>query len=194
LQAGISKEFFMANVISICGSLRKGSYNHMLQNLLPGLAPAGMTIKLAPSFADFPIYNADVQAQGFPAPVNTLADAIRAADGVIIVTPEYNFSTPGGLKNALDWLSRLKEQPFIGKPVAIQSCSQGPGGARMQYHLRQTMIFLDAFTLNKPEIFVGNCASKFNDKGELTDETTRNFVKQQLEAFAKHVARFAPKG
>ncbi len=185
----------MTNVITICGSLRKGSFNHMLMNALPALAPAGMTLKVAPSFADFPIYNADVQAQGFPAPVNALADAIRAADGVIVVTPEYNFSTPGGLKNALDWVSRLKDQPFVGKPVALQSCSQGPvGGARMQYHLRQTMIFLDAFTLNKPEIFVGNCASKFNDKGELTDETTRNFVKQQLEAFAKFIPRVAAKG
>ncbi len=184
----------MANVLTICGSLRKGSFNHMLLDVLPSLAPAGMSIKQAPSFAEFPIYNADIQAQGFPVPVNALADAIRAADGVIIVTPEYNFSTPGGLKNALDWLSRLKEQPFVGKPVALQSCSQGPvGGARMQYHLRQTMIFLDAFTLNKPEIFVGNCASKFNDKGELSDETTRNFVKQQLEAFAKYIPRVAAK-
>jgi chromate reductase len=185
----------MANVITICGSLRKGSYNRMLMNLLPSLAPAGTSLKLAPSFADFPIYNADVQEKGFPASVTALADAVRAADGVIIVTPEYNFSTPGGLKNALDWVSRIKDQPFAGKPVALQSCSQGPvGGARMQYHLRQTMIFLDAFTLNKPEIFVGNCASKFNDKGELTDETTRNFVKQQLEAFAKYIARLSAKG
>lgn len=184
----------MANVLTICGSLRKGSYNHMLMNALPALAPAGMNLKVAPSFGDFPLYNADIQAQGFPAPVNALADAIRASDGVIIVTPEYNFSTPGALKNALDWVSRLKEQPFVGKPVALQSCSQGPvGGARMQYHLRQTMIFLDAFTLNKPEIFVGNCASKFNDKGELTDETTRNFVKQQLEAFGKYIAKIGGK-
>jgi chromate reductase len=184
----------MANVIAICGILRKGSYNHMLMNLLPGLAPAGMTIKPAPSFAEMPIYNADIQAQGFPAPVNVFADAIRAADGVIIVTPEYNFSIPGGLKNALDWVSRLKEQPFIYKPIAIQSCSPGPvGGTRMQYHLRQLFVGLDGLPMTKPEIFVTNCASKFNDKGELTDETTRNFVKQQLETFAKFIARVSPK-
>lgn len=185
----------MANVISICGSLRKGSYNHMLMNLLPSFAPGGMTIKPAPSFADIPIYNADIQDKGFPAPVTALADAIRAAGGVIIVTPEYNFSIPGGLKNAVDWLSRIKDQPFVGKPVAIQSCSQGPvGGARMQYHLRQALVGLEAMLLPKPEIFVGNCASKFNDKGELTDETTRNFIKQQLEAFSKYIERVTPKG
>jgi len=103
------------NVISICGSLRKGSYNAMVQRLLPSLAPDGMTIKPAPSFADFPLYNADIQnSTGFPAPVNTLADAIRAADGVIFCTPEYNFSIPGGLKNAIDWVSRLQNQPFAG--------------------------------------------------------------------------------
>ena len=180
------------NVIAICGSLRKGSYNRMLSNAQPALAPADMAIRPAPSFADFPLYNADIQTgQGFPAPVNSLADAIRGADGVIIVTPEYNFSIPGGLKNALDWLSRLKEQPLVGKPVAIQSASPGPvGGARMQYHLRQSLVFLDAITLNKPEIFVANCASKFDDQtGALKDETSINFVRQQLEAFAKFIRR-----
>ena len=108
------------NVLSICGSLRKGSYNAMVQRALPALAPEGMTIKAAPSFAEFPLYNTDIQnSTGFPAPVNVLADAIRAADGVIFCTPEYNFSIPGGLKNAIDWVSRLPNQPFAGKPVAL---------------------------------------------------------------------------
>src|SRR2546421_5327545 len=184
------------NIVSICGSLRKGSYNAMVQRALPGLAPAGMTLTPAPSFADFPIYNADIQnSTGFPQPVTALADAIRAADGVIFCTPEYNFSIPGGLKNAIDWVSRLQNQPFAGKPVALQSASPGPvGGARVQYDLRKAMMFLDAFTLNKPEIFIGNCASKFEEKtGELKDETTRGFIKQQLAAFAAFIARVAPK-
>jgi len=185
------------NVVSICGSLRKGSFNRMVMNLLPGLAPAGMTIKEAPSFAEFPLYNADIQnSTGFPSAVNALADAIRAADGVIFNTPEYNFSLPGGLKNALDWVSRLKDQPFAGKPIAIQSASPGPvGGARVQYDLRKMMVFLDAFTMNKPEIFVGSCASRFDEKtGEIKDEATRGFVKQQLEAFATFIDRFGRKG
>ena len=184
------------NVISICGSLRKGSFNRMLMNSLPGFAPAGMIIKEAPSFTEFPLYNADVQnSAGFPAPVNTLAEAVRAADGVIVVTPEYNFSTPGGLKNALDWVSRVPNQPFAGKPVALQSAAPGPvGGARVQYDLRKSLVFLDALTLNKPEIFVGNCASKIDEKtGEIKDEATRNFIKQQLESFAKFIEKYGKK-
>src|SRR5215467_13979908 len=170
------------NVVSICGSLRKGSFNAMVQRLLPSLAPDGMSIKPAPSFADFPLYSADIQnTTGFPADVNTLADAISAADGVIFCTPEYNFSLPGGLKNAIDWVSRLPNQPFAGKPIAIQSASPGPlGGARVQYDLRRMMVFLDALTLNKPEVFIGSCASRFDEKtGEIKDEATVGFIKQQ---------------
>lgn len=182
----------MANIVSICGSLRKGSYNRMLMQTLPELAPPGLSIVEAPSFAAFPLYNADVQAAtGFPAQVTALADAIRAADGVVFCTPEYNFSMPGGLKNAIDWVSRLPNQPFAGKPIAIQSASPGQlGGGRVQYELRRTMVFLDALTLNKPEIFIGSCAPKFDDKtGTLTDETARGLVTQQLAAFAKFIDR-----
>jgi chromate reductase, NAD(P)H dehydrogenase (quinone) len=185
------------NVVSICGSLRKGSYNGILQRALPALAPEGMTITPAPSFAEFPLYNADIQnSSGFPAPVHVLADAIRAADGVIFCTPEYNFSIPGALKNAIDWVSRLPNQPFAGKPVALQSASPGPvGGARVQYDLRKSMMFLDAFTLNKPEIFIGNCASRLDETtGEIKDEATRGFIKQQLAAFATLITRVTPKG
>jgi len=185
------------NVITICGSLRKGSYNAVVQRALPALAPAGLVLEEAPSFAAFPLYNADLQsATGFPDPVVALADAIRAADGVIIVTPEYNFSIPGGLKNAIDWVSRLPNQPFAGKPIALQSASPGPvGGARVQYDLRRAMVFLDAFVLNKPEIFIGGCAAKIDEKtGELKDETTRNFIKQQLAAMVKFIEHLAPRG
>src|SRR4051795_1652423 len=191
-----TKESFMPNIISICGSLRKGSYNRMVMTALPKLAPEGMTIKPAPSFAEFPLYNADIQnSTGFPAPVNTLADAIRAADGVIFCTPEYNFGIPGGLKNAIDWVSRLPNQPFAGKPVALQSASPGPlGGGRVQYDMRRAMVFLDAFTLNKPEIFIGNCASKLDEKtGEIKDEATRGFIKQQLASFVTYIARVSSK-
>jgi chromate reductase len=186
----------VANIVSICGSLRKGSFNRMLLSALPGLAPAGLSIKEAPPFAGLPLYNADIQnTSGFPAAATALADAIRAADGVVFCTPEYNFGLPGGLKNAIDWVSRLKDQPFAGKPVAIQSASPGPlGGGRVQYELRRSLVFLDALALNKPEIFVGSCAAKFDEtSGALKDETTRNFVKQQLEAFATFIARHGGK-
>src|SRR5271166_5773855 len=183
----------MANVISICGSLRKGSYNRMVMKLLPGLAPPGLAIKEAPTFAEFPLYNADVQDS--PAPVHALADAIGAADGVIFNSPEYNFSMPGGLKNAIDWVSRVPNQPFAGKPVALQSAANGSlGGGRMQYDLRRSMIFLDAVTLNKPEIFIGNCAQKIDAAtGKITDQQTIGFITQQLAAFAKFIERMAPK-
>jgi chromate reductase len=183
----------VANVVSICGSLRKGSYNRMLMQALPELAPPGMSISEAPQFAGFPLYNADVQpATGFPAAVTALADAIRGADGVIFCTPEYNFSLPGGLKNAIDWVSRLPDQPFAGKPIAIQSASPGLlGGGRVQYDLRRMLVFLDAMTLNTPEIFVGSCASRFDERtGTLTDAATRDFVKQQLAAFATFIERY----
>ena len=165
-------------------------------NALPSLAPEGMHIEEAPPYREFPLYNADIQSSsGFPAAVIGLADAIRAAEGVIFVTPEYNFGIPGALKNAIDWLSRPQNQPFAGKPIALQSASPGPlGGARVQYDLRRAMIFLDALTLNKPEIFIGNCMQRIDEEtGQITDETTRNFIKQQLAAFATFIARHGGK-
>jgi chromate reductase len=184
------------NVITICGSLRKGSYNRMVMNLLPGWAPANLKISEAPPFAEFPLYNADIQnSSSFPAPVQTLADAIRAADGVIFVSPEYNYSIPGGLKNAIDWVSRLPNQPFANKPVTIISAAAGIlGGGRMQYDLRRCMIFLDALTMNKPEVFIGGAMQKFDEKsGQLKDEQAVGFIKQQLAAFAKFIEQHGGK-
>jgi len=178
------------HVVTLCGSLRKDSWNRKVMEALPGLAPDGMQIAEAPPFRDFPPYDADVQnSSGFPNGVTALGDAIRDADGVIIVTPEYNFSIPGALKNAIDWVSRLDKQPFAGKPVALQSAAPGPvGGARMQYDLRRSMVFLDALTLNKPEIFIGFCAERIDaETGQITDDNTRGFIEKQLAAFADFI-------
>jgi chromate reductase len=178
------------NILSICGSLRKNSFNAALQRALPSLAPAGMKISPAPLWRDFPVYNFDdQQAGGFPAPVTAWADAIRAADGVIIVSPEYNWTIPGGLKNAIDWTSRMKDDPFNGKPCAIQSCAGGLlGGARMQYHLRQCLTSVEAVILIRPEVFVNFSAKKFAEGTlELADQATKDMVKLQLEAFEKFV-------
>jgi chromate reductase, NAD(P)H dehydrogenase (quinone) len=184
------------NVVSICGSLRKGSYNRIVMNTLQGFAPDGMRVAEAPSFAEFPLYNADIQnSTGFPAPVQTMAEAIRAADGVIFVSPEYNYGIPGGLKNAIDWVSRLPDQPFANKPIAMISASAGIlGGGRMQYDLRRCMIFLDALTMNKPEIFIGNVSQKIDEKtGQIKDEQAVGFIKTQLAAFAKFIAQHGVK-
>lgn len=184
------------NIVTICGSLRKASYNRMVMNALPSLAPEGMRLSEAPPYHEFPLYNADIQASsGIPEAVRRLADAIRAADGVIIVTPEYNFGMPGGLKNAIDWVSRLPNQPFAGKPVALQSASPGPlGGARVQYNIRKTMVFLDALTLNRPEIFIGNCTQRIDEKtGQITDAATQEFIRQQLAAFKSFIGLYGGK-
>jgi chromate reductase, NAD(P)H dehydrogenase (quinone) len=180
------------NATTICGSLRKGSINAMLANSLPALAPPTMTITAAPSVGTLPLYNLDLQQEhGFPAAALALCDAIRTADGVIFVTPEYNFSIPGLLKNAIDWVSRVPNQPFAGKPVAIQSASPSAlGGGRGQYHLRQILVFLDAHVFNRPEIMVTFANTKIDAaKGEITDEPTREIIRQQLAGFAKFIHR-----
>jgi chromate reductase len=124
-----------------------------------------------------------------------MADAIRAADGVIFVSPEYNYSIPGALKNAIDLVSRLPNQPFAGKPVAIISAAAGIlGGGRMQYDLRRCMIFVDALTMNKPEIFIGNASQRIDEKtGQIKDEQAIGFIKQLLAAFAKFIVQHGPK-
>jgi chromate reductase, NAD(P)H dehydrogenase (quinone) len=184
------------SVICICGSLRKGSYNRMVMNALPALAPSNMKLPESPPLAEFPLYNVDThEANGVPAAVQKLVDAIRAADGVLFISPEYNFSIPGGLKNAIDWLSRVKDQPFAGKPVAIQSAAGGPlGGGRMQYDLRRSMLFLNAPTLIKPEIFIGNVSTRIDARtGQITDQQAVGLIKQQLEAFAKFIEEHVAK-
>ena len=180
----------MANVLAMCGSLRKGSFNRQLMNASIGLAPAGMTIKEGPSFAKFPIYNFDdQQATGFPKEVDALNDAIKAADGVLFVSAEYNWSVPGGLKNAIDWISRYKEVSFKDKPVCIQSAAPGLlGGSRMQYHLRMVMQSIDAQLFGKPEVIVNMAANKFAD-GALKDQAAIDLIKQQLAAFGKFIDR-----
>jgi len=178
------------NVLVICGSLRKGSYNAALARALPALAPEGMHLTDAPRVDTMPHYNYDDQAAtGFPSSVTAFADAIRAADGVIIVSPEYNWTIPGTLKNAIDWVSRMKEQPFKDKPVALQSASGALlGGSRMQYHLRMVMQSIDAQIFGKPEVIVNMAASKFAD-GKLTDQGAIDLIKQQLAAFGKFIDR-----
>ena len=147
------------------------------------LAPEGMLI--TPASIDLPLYNEDIHEQGDPAEVIKLKGQITKADAVLIVTPEYNYSVPGVLKNAIDWVSRPPEQPFSGKPVAIMGASPGKfGTARAQYHLRQTFVCLNAAVLNKPEVMVGGVMGVFDDNGKMTDHATREHVAKQLVALA----------
>jgi chromate reductase len=167
-------------VLGICGSLRQGSYNAMALRAAQKLAPAGITVDIA-DIAAIPMFNDDLRAAGEPQAVADLKARVRAADAVLLVSPEYNFSVPGVLKNTLDWMSRPPEPPFEGKVVAIMGASGGPlGTARGQYHLRQVLVYMNTFTVNKPEVFIGAAQTKFNAQGELTDEATAKFIKDLL--------------
>jgi chromate reductase len=179
-------------VLGICGSLRKASLNMAALRACSELLPQGMTLEIA-SIADIPMYNQDVFDAGMPEPVKRLRGAIAAADGLLLASPEYNFSVPAPLKNAIDWGSRAPNQVFQDKPVAIFSCAPGPlGGARVQYDLRRILSQIWAFPLPRPEVFIGNAPSKFSD-GKLTDETTRKFLTELLLGFKDWIVRMQKK-
>jgi len=158
-------------LVAFCGSLRKASFNRMALNAFAERLPAGASLQTI-EIGDWPLYDADVQAKGFPAPVQAAQQAMLAADGIVLVSPEYNYGPSGVLKNAIDWLSRTTPQPFAAKPVAIFGASGGLlGTARAQYQLRQAMVFLDGRPVNKPEVMIGQAQNKFTD-GKLADEPT----------------------
>lgn len=176
------------DIVGLCGSLRAASFNRMAINLAAECMPATMKLDLV-EWREVPVFDGDVFAKGLPPPVASLRERIRRADGVLIVTPEFNFSVPGGLKNVLDWLSRGEDQPWAFKPVAIASASPGPlGGARMQYDLRKILLYLNAQVLSKPEVFIGMAHTKFEvATGRCTDEVTRKFVTDQMAAFERWI-------
>jgi chromate reductase len=161
----------------------------MLLRTAQQLAPAALEIHEV-GWQQVPPFNADLLAQGMPEQVARIAAEIAGADGVLIVSPEYNFSMPGMFKNLLDWISRCDPQPLANKPVAIASAATGMlGGARMQYELRKTLLFVNADVLVKPEVFVGMAAQKFDAEGRCTDEGTMNAVQTQLLAFEQLIRK-----
>jgi chromate reductase len=171
-------------ILAIAGSLREKSYNRGLLRAVRDHAPAGVAIEEA-EIGDFPLYNADVEAAGFPEAVLRVGRQAAAAEAVLFVTPEYNYSVPGVLKNAIDWVSRLPDKPFAGKPAAVMGASPGNlGTARAQYHLRQIGVFLDLRFLNKPEVMVGQAAQKFDAHGNLTDSDTLSRAEALVSALA----------
>jgi chromate reductase len=158
-------------LVAFCGSLRKASFNRMALNAFVERLPAGVTAKTV-EIGDWPLYNADIQAKGFPEPVQAAQKLMLEGDGIVFACPEYNYGPSGVLKNAIDWLSRTTPQPFAAKPVAMFGASGGVlGTARAQYQLRQIMVFLDGRPVNKPEVMIGQAQNRFAD-GKLTDEAT----------------------
>jgi chromate reductase, NAD(P)H dehydrogenase (quinone) len=181
------------HVLGISGSLRKASYNTAALRAAQELAPAGMTIEIA-DLSEIPIYNDDVRVQGYPPAVQRFRERIAAADALLFVTPEYNYSMSGVLKNAIDWGSRPPNQPFDGKPVAIMGASGGVlGTARAQYHLRQMCVFLNMFPVNKPEVMIPQAQNRFDAQGNLTDETAKGLIKQLLESMQAWTLRLKQK-
>ncbi len=170
------------NILGFAGSLRKGSYNRALLRAAVELAPAGCKIESF-DLAGIPPVNQDLERTP-PDIVATFKTKIRAADAILIVTPEYNYSIPGVLKNAIDWASRpYGDNAFEGKPVAMMSASIGMmGGGRAQYHLRQSFVFLNMFAVNRPEVMVPFADKKFDQNGRLTDEQSRKLIVGLLEA------------
>lgn len=182
LDAGYARRVSVT-VLPLLGSLRAESLNRRLLAAARELAPEDLHLLPEPDLRPFPPYDDDERlAHGLPGPVARVREAIRAADAVLVVSPEYNYSLPGFLKNALDWISRGEDQPFRGKPVGIMGASPGPvGTARMQHHLRQVLVFLEAHPLNRPEVMVGLAGTRFDEAGRLADETTAGFVRVYLE-------------
>jgi len=180
-------------ILGIAGSLRKGSYNQAALRAALELVPEGAEIDIY-DIDGFPGFNQDLD-QSPPEKVVEFKQKIREADAILISSPEYNYSIPGVLKNAIDWASRpYGDSAWDGKPAAIMGASPGTvGTARMQYHLRQVMVFLNMFPLNKPEVMIGHCADKFDANGVLTDENTKEFMRKMLQALVDWTVRLKGK-
>ncbi len=177
------------HILGISGSLRKASFNRAVLRAAQQLTPGSTMIALA-DISAIPMYNDDVREQGLPPSVVSLVEQIATADAVLIATPEYNYTIPGVLKNAIDWVSKAPNQPFRHKPVAIMGASMGAvGTARAQYDLRKVFVFLDAHVLNQPEIMVAAAHTRFDAEGHLTDETTRKLIKEQIVALKEWAMR-----
>lgn len=177
-------------IVAFAGSLRRGSFNRALLNAARELAPERMTIEPM-EIAGLPFYNADVEAEGDPSAVVEFKAAIRAADGVLIATPEYNEGLPGLLTNAIDWASRLPgSAPLTGKPVAMMGASPSPvGTARAQAHLRQMLGHTHARVLPPPELLVAAAHERFDAGLRLTHEGSRRVLAGLLERFARWIER-----
>ncbi len=177
------------HVLGFAGSLRHGSYNRGLLRAAAGVLPEGMTLEVF-DLAPIPLYNADVEEQGFPEPVQRFKDRIAAADALLIATPEYNYSIPGVLKNAIDWASRPPDtSPLNGKPMAMMGAGGMMGTSRAQYHLRQVAVAVNMLALAKPEFFVQRAGHKFDAEGNLTDQSSLDYLRALLAALADWTRR-----
>ena len=178
-------------ILGIAGSLRRDSYNRATLRAATELAPDGAAIETF-ELDDIPGFNQD-EEQNPPAKIVELKRRVREADAILFVTPEYNYSIPGVLKNAIDWASRpYGDSAWNGKPAAMMGASVGAiGTARAQYHLRQMMVFLNMFPINQPEVMIANAADRFDAQGNLTDDATKEFIRQLLQSLVDWTRRIS---
>ncbi|MBO9516473.1 MAG: NAD(P)H-dependent oxidoreductase [Porphyrobacter sp.] len=179
-------------VLAFAGSLRTGSFNRSLLRAAQALAPEGMRIEIF-DIGEVPLYNGDVEAQGNPPAVDAFKQAIAAADGLLIATPEYNHGVPGVTKNAVDWASRPPGNAPLGrKPVGIIGASPGiTGTARGQSQLRQAFEFTNSYCMPQPELLVFKAHEKFDGEGNLTDAATAEYLGRYLVALGDWIRLFA---
>jgi chromate reductase len=179
-------------ILGIAGSLRRQSFNRAALRAATQLVPEGATLDTI-ELDGIPGFNQDDENNP-PPKVVELKKRVRAADALLFVTPEYNYSIPGVLKNAIDWASRpYGDSAWSGKPAAIMGASTGAiGTGRAQYHLRQVFVFLNIFPLNQPEVMIGNAAQRFDAEGNLTDEATKALIRKLLQNLVEWTARLAP--
>ena len=171
-------------IAGICGSLRKKSFNRQLLNTAIHLGQQEGINIVPVEIGDLPLYNADLdlpQAENRPATVDHLRQQIAEADGLLIVSPEYNYSIPAPLKNALDWASRGNDSPLKRKPVAVVGASiSSLGTVRMQVHLLSIFLYMDMMPVYQPEVLISNAAKKFDEQGQLTDDIARQLLRKKL--------------
>ena len=176
-------------ILGVCGSLRKASYNMAALRACGDMMPPGTSLKIT-AIGDIPLFNQDIFDAGLPESAKHFRAEVSEADGVLIASPEYNFSLSPALKNAIDWASRPPNQSFQDKPIAVFSASAGPlGGARVQYDVRRILGQLWAHVLPRPEVFIGSAQGKFDAQGKLTDDTTRKFLSDLLLGFKDWIVR-----
>jgi chromate reductase, NAD(P)H dehydrogenase (quinone) len=175
-------------ILGICGSTRKASMNRVLLTEIAGQLPSDVTFTQWEGLGDLPIFNSDLAE---PQPIIALKTAIAAADGVIITVPEYNYSIPGGLKNALDWISRPPAtSPMRGRPIGIAGAATGMSGTiRAQTHLRQMLVFSDSPCMLQPEVLIPRAHERFDAAGKLTDDSTRQLLGRFATAFVAFVRK-----
>ena len=177
-------------LVGLSGSLRKGSYNTMLLKAASEVLPFNVSMEII-SIEDIPLYNADLDlpsAKQRPKPVEHFRKILTDADGILISSPEYNYSIPGGLKNAIDWASRGEDSPLLRKPVAVIGATTGLWGTtRMQLAFHNVFLFLDMKPVYKPEVLVAQAEKKFDKTGNLIDEMAKKLLKQKLEALKEMI-------